>query len=667
MKKLLLTLLIVVLGIVSASAKTITITPASLNNTSSTYVTTAFDFTVDGYTFIINQVNPTTGQIRVNNTNSNAFSLYNTTAISGLKKVTLTADQSTLGTWYMKTSSSSAVTGNATTSDIKGVVNGKSVSFDVTDSSVSYFHINLTTKGSGTVKFSKIEIEYEEQSVGPIDPVEKVATPVISTTTGDMNLYPGDAVEITCETEGAEIFYDINSSEPVKYTGPITFSEDGVYEIGAYATKEGATQSELATYLVKYFSAKPIPSNLVVKYGDTVVAEDDVVTVTEGTQFEISADNTTTITIANFDDVVLFEANAGNCTWTPEVMEGELIYVTAKNNEGEISIAFELTVTASTVDPDPNPAETITHILTSAADCFNVTGTTYKDPADVEINGITYKAHMAGDKSSIQLRSNRGSKNNDTYSGIVVTANKEGYVLRKVVVNWNSSTGDTRVLDIYGSDKVAYSAPDDLYDSDKQGTLLGSIARSESTIEINEDYQYVGFRSQDGAMYISSLTLTWEKVADEPAVPVHPSLVIDGQEVADLETTIDLTGKEKVVIELSHEDPENHTVFHKFEAESAPAAVKALAEDNDGYTAYSEPIEITKAGTLTFYAQHNTNFAKSAARTITFKGETTAISEISVAEGNAEWFDIQGRRVTNPAKGGIYIRKQGSSVSKVAL
>ena len=47
---------------------------------------------------------------------------------------------------------------------------------------------------------------------------------------------------------------------------------------------------------------------------------------------------------------------------------------------------------------------------------------------------------------------------------------------------------------------------------------------------------------------------------------------------------------------------------------------------------------------------------------------TTAIAEVG-AEANvaAEWFDMQGRRVAVPTKGGVYIIKQGSKTSKRAL
>lgn len=86
-----------------AAETTITITPKSLNNTTAKYVTEAFDFTVDGTTFTINQVNPTSGQIKVNATAASGFTLYNTTAIDNIKTIKLYTDKSTVGTMYVQT------------------------------------------------------------------------------------------------------------------------------------------------------------------------------------------------------------------------------------------------------------------------------------------------------------------------------------------------------------------------------------------------------------------------------------------------------------------------------------------------------------------------------------------------------------------------------------
>ncbi|MCM1310247.1 MAG: Ig-like domain-containing protein [Bacteroides sp.] len=45
-------------------------------------------------------------------------------------------------------------------------------------------------------------------------------------------------------------------------------------------------------------------------------------------------------------------------------------------------------------------------------------------------------------------------------------------------------------------------------------------------------------------------------------------------------------------------------------------------------------------------------------------GVVTSIADIAAAEGAAEYFDLQGRRVARPTKGNLYILKQGSKVSK---
>jgi len=47
---------------------------------------------------------------------------------------------------------------------------------------------------------------------------------------------------------------------------------------------------------------------------------------------------------------------------------------------------------------------------------------------------------------------------------------------------------------------------------------------------------------------------------------------------------------------------------------------------------------------------------------------STSISEVKAAgTGATEWFDLQGRRVATPSKGNIYILKQGSRTTKLAL
>lgn len=133
-----------------------------------------------------------------------------------------------------------------------------------------------------------------------------------------------------------------------------------------------------------------------------------------------------------------------------------------------------------------------------------ITGTSYSDWSGKESNSeAVYAGNSAGGNASIQLRSNNNN------SGVITT--KSGGKVTKITVTWNSNTVSGRTLNIYGSNS-AYTAASDLYDSSKQGTLLGTIVYGTSTeLEIDGDYAYIGFRSNSGAMYLSEVEVTWSK------------------------------------------------------------------------------------------------------------------------------------------------------------
>lgn len=248
-----------------AAETTITITPKSLNNTTAKYVTEAFDFTVDGTTFTINQVNPTSGQIKVNATAASGFTLYNTTAIDNIKTIKLYTDKSTVGTMYVQTGETS-ITGDVEESSknsVKGSTNSstKVTTFDLTGIIVTrkFFHLNLTSKGSGTVKFTKIEVIYETAT-------PTVATPTFSPENGkSINL--GETISISSTTEGAKISC-VATSPSGKETrlrdkvSPLTFTPD---EIGTwtfsevYASAEGMNNS---TYAAAYSVLVKDPNKL---------------------------------------------------------------------------------------------------------------------------------------------------------------------------------------------------------------------------------------------------------------------------------------------------------------------------------------------------------------------------------------------------------------------
>lgn len=132
---------------------------------------------------------------------------------------------------------------------------------------------------------------------------------------------------------------------------------------------------------------------------------------------------------------------------------------------------------------------------------------------------------MKNSTNAIQLR----SKNSN--SGIVSTTSG-GKVLTVSVV-WNAGTDTKRVLDIYGSN-TPYKSAADLY-TDATGKKLGSIAKSgeTTTFTVEGDYYYVGLRSNDGAMYLDSITIEWDgSEAPEPTPDPEPDPTPDPEPVA---------------------------------------------------------------------------------------------------------------------------------------
>ena len=226
----------------------------------------------------------------------------------------------------------------------------------------------------------------------------------------------------------------------------------------------------------------------------------------------------------NADATSVDVAVTSNTSWTATASEGATLDKANGENDGTIKVTFaanEDTENAKvyTVTLKANECEDVVVTITQAKksgevggvviDVLNLaftgmSGTTYKDwSGKTATSPAVYAGNSAGDKQSIQLR----SKSN---AGIITTAS--GGKVRKVVVTWNEGTSNTgnRQLDIYGKSD-AYTATSDLYASDKQGTLLGSIVCGTDTeLEIVGDYEFVGMRSKDGAMYCTEIQVVWE-------------------------------------------------------------------------------------------------------------------------------------------------------------
>ena len=165
------------------------------------------------------------------------------------------------------------------------------------------------------------------------------------------------------------------------------------------------------------------------------------------------------------------------------------------------------------------------------------TGTSYADwTKGSNSSAAEYVGNTAGGNESVQMRSSKNSG--------IVTSSSGGYVASVSVV-WNENTAADRTLQVYGSSS-AYSTPADLYDATTQGTLIGEIVNGTSTeLVVEGDYEYIGLRSKNGAMYLSEIKITWSDTpvgggsTDEPDEPSEPSDVTSVTIAEFLEAEVD--------------------------------------------------------------------------------------------------------------------------------
>lgn len=123
------------------------------------------------------------------------------------------------------------------------------------------------------------------------------------------------------------------------------------------------------------------------------------------------------------------------------------------------------------------------------------------------ISGAVYAGNSTGNNDAIQLRSDGNN------SGIVTT--KSGGKVSSITVAWSASTANRRSVSFYGS-HTPYTSASDLYDKETQGTLLGTLVfedgyRSAYVINVQEDFEYIGLRSDSGAIYLMEIDITWKQ------------------------------------------------------------------------------------------------------------------------------------------------------------
>lgn len=199
---------------------------------------------------------------------------------------------------------------------------------------------------------------------------------------------------------------------------------------------------------------------------------------------------------SSVETVATVDASTGVITL---VGEGETV-ITASFEEDDDYSANSATYTLNVIDPYKD-------VLTAGA--IEVTGS-YANWSDKTFgSGIKYAGNSttgtSGNAGAIQMRVSSGTQEK---SGIVTTT-AIGY-LKSISATRKSGSN---YLDVYAKGS-AYESAADLYDNEKQGTLIGTINNGamvfDGTKSYANNYKYIGIKSHSGAVYYDDITITWE-------------------------------------------------------------------------------------------------------------------------------------------------------------
>lgn len=434
------------------------------------------------------------------------------------------------------------------------------------------------------------------------------------------------------------------------------------------STKDNGMRSITIEYETGSTPVEPVaPSELTVKYGETSVSDDDDVSVTEGTEFNISAKDAAKITVTDLEDNVLASADANKLTWTPEVMAENIITVTASNEKGNVSTAFSLTVTEKPFTPT-DAADVLT--VTS----FGISGTSYKEYT-AKVGTAEYKGYV----NSNQKNSPSGAAANEiigmksSNKGGIVTTVSAGYAVKLSATQWSEQAAkDPLYLTIYGQD-TPYTACLNL---NNWGEELGEIALEkgvEKSLMLAKGYKYIAIMPKSGTIQLSEIKIQW--ASEKPVLPEGGLDFTIGDTSFEIEADAESA---EIIVTGVHAESDLYYKFTAAPAETAPESAPRKVADHAGYTKAernsegNHAISVSEAGTLELYAYHPATDSKSDVKTITVtkQSDTTAIDAIGAdtAEGEAEYFNLQGVRI-NPenAAPGLYIRRQGGKAAKVLV
>lgn len=220
-----------------------------------------------------------------------------------------------------------------------------------------------------------------------------------------------------------------------------------------------------------------------------------------------------------------------------------------------------------------------------------------------------------------------------------------------------SESAEPRIVTIPSREGVSF-----YYRFTEDGAVESEFQNYCSPIEVSRA-GHLEIYAQDESTELKSAILVIHfigVIASEAEAPEAPVLYMDENQSVVSGQTVNLsetTGPQFVTIEAG----DGLCVYYRY--------IIKLETDAE-FELYTEPIEITKAGLIDFYAEDPKTKLQSPMQTVYFIGEPVpaGITEIELNEATGRYFDILGRPVSSPnSSHGILLLKSESGVMKIRI
>ena len=524
-----------------------------------------------------------------------------------------------------------------------------STAFNFTKGGIT-FTINNVNPSSGQIQCNKKpnKTAFYIYNTTPLDNIKMIEVYFKSFTSSDETKPPNKLYFNVGDTEiSSAITSGNDGSWNSKELIATWTSEAGKSYFRINANKNVAGTVKVEKLVITYGSeSTTAPEAPVISFGETTCTKGETYDIEYGAEVTVSSKDAESI-IAN-SPVETAAEHTGNSYKFKIIESGDYTFK-GKNKVGESATT---TVTFNVKKPVGSGIE---YVIVSSEDQL-VAGESYTIASALSKKAMSTTSDNNARKA-VDVKINEGRFDqtdeilNFTLGGSAAgwTFTATNYLGTKTGLNFTSSGTALKIDDTATKCAITFD-----HDGNAKITLVEGSTR------------HIQLDGTDFKHYANSYT-NGEEVQLYRETVVAPTLEVDG-EVINTTGNVDVhTGS--VIRIIGHEANELYYI-HTY----TTTANRAPVANTDGWTKhdsniyeYTVPADFaTKHITIT--AKGVKNGKESAPVSITLhNGSTTGIEGVESAENYAEveWFTITGVRVQQPAEGGLYIRRQGSEVSKV--